>query len=316
MKQLSVALALAGVAVSAVLVVWFDAGAVLQAMAGVGVGGLVLLLAWGGLTMAVLAAGWACVLPGPGYAVLLRGRAVRDAATTCLPFSPVGGYVLGARALTIQGVRWPLAAAGTVVDVGAELVAQLLFALFGLAVLLLHRPDAAWATPIALGLGLVIAGAAVVYALRGPIARGARVVGGRLLGEWFGAADGFAAMPAEMARLGAQRGRLGAAVTLHLAGWFITGAGTWISLRLLGWHGDMVPILALEALLDAVIAAAFIVPAAAGVQEAGYVALGQIFGVGPELALSVSLLRRGRDLLLGAPVLALWHWAELRRLRA
>ena len=316
MKQLSVVLALAGVAAAAVLVVWFDAGAVLQAIAGVGIGGVALLLAWGVLTMAMLAAAWAWALPGPSYAVLLRGRAVRDAATTCLPFSPVGGYVLGARALTIQGVRWPLAAAGTVIDVGAEIFAQLLFALFGLAVLLWRLPDAALARPIGLGIATVVIGAAVVVALRGPIGRGLRSVGARLLGAWFGAADGFAAMPDELARLGTHRVRLSVAVAIHLSGWFITGVGTWISLRLLGWHGDVVPILALEALLDAVIAAAFIVPGAAGVQEAGYVALGTIFGVGPELALSVSLLRRGRDLLIGAPVLALWHWAELRRLRA
>ena len=301
---------------AALLVLWFDAGAVLQALVGVGAGGLVLLLAWGGLTMAVLAAAWALAMPGPGYAVLLRGRAVRDAATTCLPFSPVGGYVLGARALTIQGVRWPTAAAGTVVDVGAEITAQLLFTLFGLAALVLHRPDTAWAGPIGLGISVVVCGTMAVFVARVQIGRGLRVVGGRLLGAWFGAADGFAEMPAAFSRLGANRGRLVAAVGVHLVAWFITGVGTWISLRLLGWHGDMLPILALEALLDAVIAAAFVVPAAAGVQEAGYVALGQVFGVGPELALSVSLLRRGRDLLLGAPVLALWHWAELRRLRA
>ena len=62
MKQLSVVLALAGVAAAAALVLWFDAGAVLQAIAGVGLGGLTLLLAWGALTMAVLAAAWALAL--------------------------------------------------------------------------------------------------------------------------------------------------------------------------------------------------------------------------------------------------------------
>ena len=315
-KQLSIGLALAGVALAAGLVLWFDGGAVLSALAGVGWPGLALLLLWGGLTMAVLAAAWALVLPGPSYGVMLRGRAVRDAATTCLPFSPVGGYVLGARALTIQGVPWPRAGAGTVLDVGAELVAQLTFTLFGLGVLLLWQPDAAVAGPVAAGVGIATVLAGVAYGARKPIGRGLRFVGVRLLGDWFGAGAGFAAMPGELARLATAWGRLGLAVLVHLLGWFLTGLGTWISLRLLGWQGDILPILALEALLDAVIAAAFIVPAAAGVQEAGYVALGAIFGVGPELALGVSLLRRGRDLLLGAPVLALWHWAELRRMRA
>ena len=315
-KQISVALALAGVALAAGLVLWFDGDAVLAALAGVGWPGLALVLAWGALTCAVLAAAWALVLPGPGYGVLLRGRAVRDAATTCLPFSPVGGYVLGARALTMQGVPWPRAGAGTVLDVGAELLAQLLFTVFGVAVLLLWQPHAALAGPLAIGVAGAVALCALAYAGRRRIGQGLHVAGTRLLGDWFGSAGGLTSMRGELTQLSTARGRLALAVLVHVAAWVLTGFGTWISLRLLGWPGDILPVLALEALLDAVIAAAFIVPAAAGVQEAGYVALGTIFGVGPELALGVSLLRRGRDLLLGAPVLALWHWAELRRLRA
>ena len=315
-KQVSIVLALAGVALAGGLVLWFDGGAVLAALAGVGWPGLALLLAWGALTCAVLAVGWALVLPGAGYGVLLRGRAVRDAAATCLPFSPVGGYVLGARALTIQGVPWPRAGAGTVLDVGAELLAQLLFTVFGVAVLLLWQPHAALAGPLAIGVAVAAALFALAYAGRRRIGQGLRIVGTRLLGDWFGSAAGLASMQGELTQLSTARGRLALAVVVHVAAWILTGFGTWISLRLLGWHGDILPVLALEALLDAVIAAAFIVPAAVGVQEAGYVALGTIFGVGPELALGVSLLRRGRDLLLGAPVLAVWHWAELRRLRA
>ncbi len=102
---------------------------------------------------------------------------------------------------------------------------------------------------------------------------------------------------------------------LHLVGWFGTGVGTWISLRLLGAEVELVHVLALEALLDALVAAAFVVPGAAGVQEAGYVGLGALFGVPPDLALGVSLLRRGKDLCWGVPILAAWQWREVRRLR-
>ena len=68
-------------------------------------------------------------------------------------------------------------------------------------------------------------------------------------------------------------------------------------------------------LLDALIGAAFVVPGAAGVQEAGYVGLGAAFGVPPDLALGVSLLRRARDLALGFPILMAFQWIEVRRLR-
>ncbi len=108
--------------------------------------------------------------------------------------------------------------------------------------------------------------------------------------------------------------RLLLGTALHLVGWFGTGVCTWISLRLLGHPVDLVHVLALEALLDAVIAAAFVVPGAAGVQEAGYVGLGAVFGVPPEIALSVSLLRRAREISWGLPVLGIWQWQEVRRL--
>ena len=316
MKRLPLFLALLGLALALGLVVWFDAAAVVSTAASVGWGGLALLALWQALTFLILGMAWAAVLPGLRPGGLIWGRMVRDAATTCLPFSPVGGYVLGARALTLCRTPWPLAAAGTVVDVTVEIVAQLLFALFGLAVLLLLRPGSALAAPLAWGLGLVLAGLLAAVLLRRPIAAGLRGLGGRLLGEWFRAQGGLEQVRAEMARLYAQPGRLAIGLTLHLTGWFATGLGTWISLRLLGWHGDILPVLALEALLDALIAAAFIVPGAAGVQEAGYVGLGAAFGVPPDVALSVSLLRRARDLLLGVPILAAWQWLELRRLRA
>ncbi len=63
-------------------------------------------------------------------------------------------------------------------------------------------------------------------------------------------------------------------------------------------------------------AIAFLVPVNAGVQEAGYAGLGAIFGIAPELSLAVSLVRRARDLALGVPILLVWQFLEMRRLRA
>lgn len=320
MKRLSYGLALIGLAGSLGLVLWYDVGSVLGTAISVGWQGLAVLVGWQVLTFVLLGLAWSRVVPEWSAAVLVRGRGVRDAATTCLPFSPVGGYVLGARALTLQGMPWPTAAACTVVDVTMELAAQLLFALFGVSVLLFLQPGSALATPILAGSALVAVTATAVILARRHIGAGLRGLGQRLLGQWFpakgGSYGGLDQLQAELARLAARRAPLTVGLLLHLSGWFITGLGTWISLRLLGWDGAVVPIMALEALLDAVLAAAFLVPAAAGVQEAGYVALGAAFGVTPELALSVSLLRRARDLLLGVPILAVWQWLEVRRLRA
>lgn len=312
MKRLSILLALAGVGIVLLLFAWFDAGEVWAATASVGWGGFGVLIAWQGALFVVLGLAWSAVLPGVRLPLLVWGRMVRDAATTCLPFSPVGGYVIGARALTLGGVAWPRAAAGTVVDVTGEIAAQLVFALFGVAVLVLVRPGSPLAVP--LGVGVVAASLLLSVGVwqRRRLGRVLQGLGRRLLGDWFGASGVVDRLEAELAALFVP-GRLVVSGVLHLAGWMFTGVGTWLALRLLGAEVDLVHVLALEALLDALLAAAFLVPGAAGVQEAGYVGLGAVFGVPPELSLGVSLLRRGKDVAWGLPVLAAWQWRELRR---
>jgi glycosyltransferase 2 family protein len=73
-------------------------------------------------------------------------------------------------------------------------------------------------------------------------------------------------------------------------------------------------VLVIEGLLYAIRSAAFAVPNAVGVQEGAYILLGAGFGVTPELALALSLLKRARDLAIGLPALAAWQSAETGRL--
>ena len=315
MKRLAVLLALAGVGVSVLLLAWFDAGRVLDTALSVGWRGFALLSLWQGVLFLLLGLAWAVVLPGVRPAVLVWGRMVRDAATTCLPFSPVGGFVLGARAIAVRGVAWPLAAAGTVADVTAELAGQFLFSVFGLGALLLLWPGSPLLAPVGATLAVVGLGAVLAWRGRMAIGRALRGLGGRLLGEWFRGESGAGGVQAELTRLYRDPRRLLLAGALHLLAWFGTGFGTWISLRLLGWDAGLLPVLALEALLDALVAAAFVVPGSAGVQEAGYVGLGAAFGVPPDMALGVSLLRRARDLAVGVPILLVFQWVELRRIK-
>ena len=45
-----------------------------------------------------------------------------------------------------------------------------------------------------------------------------------------------------------------------------------------------------------------------------YIVLGAGFGLSPEMALAVSLLKRGRDLATGLAIVAIWQTIEARRL--
>ncbi len=311
MRRLSVLLALLGVAAAAALVLRFDAGDILRAMLSIGWSGAALLLALQGILFCVLGAAWATVQPDIHPARLVWGRMVRDAATTCLPFSPVGGYVLGIRAVALGGPAWPIAAAGTIVDVTAEIVAQLLFALLGIATLLVVRPGNDLVLPVGFGLAATLALLGAGLSQRGRIGARLGTVAHHLLGD---RAKQAPLLGQEAQRLYADRRRIVAGIAIHLCGWLATGGATWLGLHLLGLDLAVVPILALEAVVDAVVAVAFLVPGAIGVQEAGYVGLGTMFGIPPDLALGVSLLRRAREASWGLPILALWQWQEVRRL--
>ncbi|HST76775.1 MAG TPA: lysylphosphatidylglycerol synthase domain-containing protein [Acetobacteraceae bacterium] len=318
MKRLSIALAALGLLIGTVLLGWFGFGRVVDAVLSVGWGGFGLLIAWQLLLFAVLAAAWSIIAGRSDIAlgVFFWGRMVRDSATTCLPFSPVGGFVLGARAITLLGVSWPLATASLVVDVTAEVLAQMVFALIGLCILIAHDPFTPLAQPIAIGIGVAVAAmAAFIWAQQGAGAIFDKL-GRRIAGHWFDdAQERVAVLQDEIGLIYGRTSRLAVGAFLHLLGWIGTAIGTWIGFNLLGVDIDLDDAIAIEALLHAVLAVAFLVPGYAGVQEAAYAGLGMLFGVPPDIALGMSLLRRAKDLAIGIPVLLVWQFLEVRRLR-
>lgn len=318
MKKLSIALAALGLAAATVLVGWFGVGHVVEAVLSVGWGGFGLLIAWQLALFAVLALAWAIIAGRPDVAlgVFFWGRMVRDSATTCLPFSPLGGFVLGARSITLFGVSWPLATASLVVDVTAEVLAQMVFALIGLCILIAHDPYSPVAQPIAIGLGIAVAATAgFIWAQQGAGTIFDKL-GRRIAGHWFDdAQERVAVLQGEIGLIYGRALRLAFGSFIHLLGWIGTAIGTWIGFNLLGVDLDLDDAIAIEALLHAVLAVAFVVPGYAGVQEAAYAGIGMLFGVPPDIALGMSLLRRAKDLAIGVPVLLVWQLLEVRRLR-
>jgi putative membrane protein len=107
----------------------------------------------------------------------------------------------------------------------------------------------------------------------------------------------------------ARRSGTAAATAWHLLSWIVGGAEVWLILHFLGHPVDLTTALLLESLGHAVRSAAFAVPGALGVQEAGYLALGRIVDLGPDTSLALSLAQRVRDLILGLPGLVVW-WMD------
>ena len=320
MRVLSILLALAGLGVATMLVGWFGLDRVVDSLASVGWPGFALFALFQMALFVLLGLAWFVVVPGEEFRrawIFVWGRMVRDASGNLLPFAQLGGFAVGARAVTLHGVGWAAATASTTVDVTMEFAAELGFALIGLGVLMLRAPDSALPVPIGLGVGLAILGAAGFVWLQHGASGLLRSLGTRIVGDRFAGASGrFGRIQAELDRAYARKLALIAAGLLHLAGWLATGFGSWIAYRLLGTDIDLLTALGLEALLSAAVSLAFAVPGAAGVQEAAYAGLGTVFGLPPEISLAVSLLRRARDLVVGVPILLLWQAIEMRRLKA
>jgi putative membrane protein len=313
-------LLLAGIAIAGLLGFWYGYASVLAAVLSAGWAGFGLLVLWQFVLFVPLGLGWASVAGAVAKRPLwvwLWGRLIRDAATAALPLAQLGGFAAGARAVTLAGVSWPQAAAATIVDVTAEVLGQIAFAALGLCLMIARRPGSAIAIPVAagLGVGLTVMGLVVWLQLGG--ARLFTSLGRRIAGEGFGAAgSSFALVQTGLEAIYRRPGRMAAAVALHLLGWFGTAVGGYLAYRLLGADIGFIDALAIEGLLHAVLAVAFAVPGAWGVQEAAYAALGAAFGVPAELSLAVSLIRRARDLAIALPALLVWQGLEWRRVSA
>ena len=70
----------------------------------------------------------------------------------------------------------------------------------------------------------------------------------------------------------------------------------------------------IEALIQGSVSAGFAIPAALGVQEAGFLVFGGMLGLPHDVAAALAVIRRCRDLLCYAPGLVVWQLHEGKRL--
>jgi putative membrane protein len=228
----------------------------------------------------------------------------------------IGGDVIGAGLLRLYGVAGALAAASVIVDVLLQAATQFAFAIVGLLVLIALGADAtlAWAAAIGLGFaGLLLA--AFYLAQRRGGQRILRSIIARLTGDrqWrvLGTID---AVYQNLATIYASRSDLIASTVVHMAGWIIGVAEVLIVFAFMGHPISVAEALVIESLLHAIRGAAFAIPGALGAQEGGLVLLCAAFGIPPEQAIALSLVKRAADLVLGVPGLLGWQMLEMGRL--
>ena len=307
-------LAAVGVAVALYLVRYVGWHAVLSAAGAIGWAGFGIFCLCGLAVFLLLAAAWHVLLPRPSAPprrVLLGARLVRDAGAEVLPLSQLGGIALGVRAAILQGLAAPLAAASMIVDVTTEMLAQIAYAALGVVILMASVPQSSRVGSIltASAVGLVLA--AIAAGLFIALQRRGRQITARLAPRLLrGTEETLAGVGSELEAIYRSPARVAVSASLHLAAWIGNGAVVWLGFRFMGARIDLTSAIAIESLVYAIRSAAVFIPNALGVQEGAYVILAPLFGIGPEVALAVSMLKRARDVAVGVPVLLMWQAAE------
>jgi putative membrane protein len=318
LKRLLAELAFAaGLGASIWLVLHLGVRPVGHALATIGFVGVILVSLAHLPTLGVLGLSWWRLAPndaGTHPAKFVWGRLMRDAGGELLPFSQIGGFALGARALALTGVSGLEATVSSLLDVAVEQAAKAPYAMAAVALLIWLVPDSALVIPSLVVLGLNLAVIVLALVRRRWARERLLKMAGHLDRRWPGvsAGDGRGA-EAAMARALASGGRIGASLALHSVGWALGAGEAWITLRLLHVPITVAQAVVIDGLFVAFRMFAFAIPAAIGVQEGAYVVLCGLFGIGAPTALAFSLVRRARDLAVGAPAVLAWQILERGR---
>jgi putative membrane protein len=293
-------------------------GAVAQVFAAVGFGvAAVVMLRAVELTGA--GTGWWIVFPPaarcPLYACVWV-RFIRESINALLPAAQIGGEIAGGRVLTFFGISGELAGATILVDMLMQASTLLIFTFIGIGILATAVADRAL-------IGSLVAGTAILgLALAGFFAA-QRFGGARLFDRLLmalAAKLGWSALANRdslhdnLVRIYADLPRLAAAMLVHLGVWFVGAFEVLVALRLMGFPIGYGEAVAIESVGQAVRAAAFLMPGALGVQEAGFIAVCAVYGIPATEALALSLVKRVPDIAMGVPFLFVWHGHETRAL--
>jgi len=315
-KHLKFAAALAlGIAVLALVLAHFDLTLVRQALTRAGISGLAIVVAAGLAAELVLAIGIIPLLPRPmPLRVVFAARQLRDSSSDVLPITQIGGVAFAARAFVLAGLDAFSASASVIADLTTETFAQGLYVLAGVAasLSLLHRNAllSPWTGAMLAGALFLSIGSLLFAVLQLNGSRWAEKIGGRLFSSTAASAHNFSAAVHAIYRA---RGRVALSILLQFAGWIASGLWLWVVLAVMDLRPDFWSAIAIQALVEGLRSATVFIPAAIGVQEAGYAAVAPVFGLPPEIGLAVSLLRRARDILVAVPVLLVWQLLEARR---
>ena len=254
--------------------------------------------------------------PRPSVGFFLWSVWLREAVNGLLPVGRIGGEVVTAKLLVRRGLSPALAVGSLIIDVTLCLGSQFVFTLLGLALLVMQTNqnqvarDMIIAALVALPLIILF-----FFAQKFGLFTLVATITNRLFGDRFGALSVNAiSIDRKVRRLYHRRMALLSCGLWQLAGFAAGALEIWLSLYVLNCSFSLLNSLILESLIQALSSSAFMVPAAVGVQEGGFVFIGGLLGLPLEMALALALMRRARDIIIFAPALIVWQFSWGKRL--
>jgi putative membrane protein len=244
-------------------------------------------------------------------------RWIGESVSTLVPSAAVGGDIVRARLAAISGLSVPVSAGTVLVDLTLGVFTQAAFTIFGLLLLVNATGQRHFVGPTLIGTLVGVAAVGGFYFVQ-------RLGMFRFLGamiarlanspEWQSLIQSGETLDQTVRVLYSRRtGVIACCVVTMIS--LTAGAGEiWIALRALNLTATFIDALILQSMVLTIRSVAFPVPGGIGVQEGGYLFVGNLLGIPGEVAFALSLIARVRELVFGIPGLIVWQWIEGRRL--
>jgi putative membrane protein len=259
------------------------------------------------------ATAWSVLFPKsdrPRLLQLFWMRWIGESVSTLVPSAAVGGDIVRARLAAISGTPLPLAAGTVLVDITLGIFIQAGFTLLGLFLLVEATGKTSFVGPTLIGtvVALLAFGGFFFVQRLGIISR---LAGSS---DWQSLVQGGDTLDRTVRSLYACRRGVFACCAWTTTSLIVGSGEIWLALWVLNLPASFVNALILQSTVLTIRSAAFAVPAGLGVQEGGYLVVGNLLGIPGEGAFALSLVARAREIGIGIPGLVTWQVIEARRL--
>ncbi|MER2520722.1 MAG: flippase-like domain-containing protein [Bdellovibrionales bacterium] len=314
MLRIAAILGLLGLAAATGVIIWSGYDQVLGALRQAG-WGIVLASLFHLVPMLCCVIGWRGLMPGrkrPSLGYFFYILWLRASVNNLMPVARIGGEIVSVRVMVRQGVRQSLAIASTVVELTTSVAAVFVFVVLGVALFSLRISDTDLGMKLASGVLISIPMIAAMVAVQkfGFFGMLDKIFTLMVRDRWKNFSGSAARLDRAVRLMYKRRARVLACFFWQFMSWVTGTFEVWLALYFLGHPLGLAECFMIESLIQASTSAAFMVPGALGVQEAGFLVFGRMLGLSPEIATALAVIRRCRDLLLYVPGLIAWQIQE------